>query len=553
MRGKLARALAVFSVGAGSIVPLLGVTNAHAAGGTSGPLTDRTGDTVNYALHPQNTLRKGVNSLCGSDYCYGDPTDTSGSDPLRRPAIKPLDIKGYQLDAGLTRPGYFTATMEVDGNILRNGDPITSLPKGFTAVDYAWLFTTTTMDRLQDIGDDCSPLESNQSIDRYSRVYLQKWAARAGQFCPKAKNPGDEDKQLATLGNQAVLSHDQVMEVPHYKDDHWWLVIAVAIEIVNDGPGPNNGHFCKAVQGVFPPQCLKSYVRWGIYEGISGVQQMARQDQNVGPPIFGPTYLSNSKVQVQVPYAPLTTGGVDDDLLIDDTAIFPTLMGSPVDRVTSLVAETTGSVQVGTPTAGVNRVCPVGSSFTPEGPLPKEVGLPSNVSPDPNNRTCANYLTGLLTLQDWAPDSGVELRVYPRSWSYTASAQSLTCRYPIGSNWQAALGLPVALGALPNGLVQGNVQIGPSNSGTAGPFLGLDPTPYESNWTLGLAVETFPASGGTGSRQQVVPNQQVNGVPQLSAAHGNYQTPLGKDTKCGYTDWPFGLHVFNNGVNFPMG
>ncbi|MCA1834006.1 MAG: hypothetical protein ABR548_12125 [Actinomycetota bacterium] len=550
-RGKLGRTLVTLSIAAGTLVPLITSTSAHATGG-SYTGTDRAGDTINYAAHPQNTLRAKLDSPCGADYCHGDPTDTTSTDPLNKPAIKPLDITGYYMDAGLTRANYYTARMTVAGNILQNGDPLTALPKGFTGVDYTWYFTTDLQDTTQDVGDDCSPLEANQSVDRYSRIYATKYTTN-GQTCPGALTPGDEDHHNASAGNVAVLEHNQVIEVPHYASDHWWMTLAVSIEAVNDGPGPNPGnHFCKAVSGVTPPQCLRSYVRWGVYEGYSGVTSLYRQDQNVGPAISGPTYLSASQVQIQVPYNPQFSGGVDDDLLVDDTQIFPTLLGASGHSVTSLVAEITGSVQVGTPTVGVNRVCPAGTSFTPEGPLPPAAGLPSNVSPDKDNKTCANYLTGLLTLQDWAPDNGVELRAYPRAWAYLPSASSTTCRYPIGQSWMAASGAPVALAAATAPEIPGQAVIGQSSSGDNGP-VGLDATPYERPWSVELVNNTFPASGGAGSRSQIVAPQTVPGQPGLSAAHRSQSLVVGTNNKCNYTDWPFGIHTFQNSITFPMG
>lgn len=494
--------------------------------------TDATCDTIDFAKHPQNSFRPPIPY---SQYQYRCTTDLG--DPLQ-------DIRSWSFDAGSLRIGYLTASMTVGATLPQNADPITILPEGFNSISYSWYYQTNLQNVRQPSHTECFPAEANwHPTSTQDRIYLQKFtrtsSCKAASIGYKNNDPRQGTFEANQIWNGTVKPADvdplSGSWTPFPTADGWWLVLTSSVIIqphnattfpCKDGPDPDT---------LPDASCLKWQSTWGFYENYSGVS-VNRFDFNndaVNPNKFSLT-VAGSSLTLQVPYQPQFLSGPDDDLLIDDVNSYP--FGRPGAQVTGVVAQTSGVSLAGSPW----KICLGGDPMLPEGPIPgggvpnplpvgpKFIpGYPQDLQGADGGKSCAKGILGLLTVRDWAPDAGFQLRAFPRSPAYLPSTTSISCRYPAGQRPLAAALVVQTVPAMPN-------------------EIDATTTPYDRAWWVEVARER--ASG----RDQIVAQSPSGGVP---AAPGGTTVglPTGKDQACNYTLVSTGIHYFAITPDFLMG
>lgn len=498
-------------------------------------------DTVDYLAHPQNSLRPGGATPAypyGNDYKYL-------CDPVQ-------DIRSFTFDAGQTTPGFITASMTLGAAAPYDGMPLTQIPEGFTTLSYSWYFQNDIQHLAQPQRVNMRPATYNDAgPSTQDRISLFRYSR--GQQCPAA-DVGYKDgvSSKGTLEANQIQSttkptrpcdvdtnpadpvgNDIIYWPPQPAVDGWWLLMGVDFTIVKHNDKLNGRTITCANVGSQPaPSCLGGTMTWGIYEGSTGVSTN-RYDFNNNS--INPQQMtwssSGNTITVKQPYTPKYILGTDDDLLLDDVSSYP--LAAPGAKITDVVPQTGGVVQAGSPW----RICDGGDPMNPDGPVPaiaNPVGpgptgplgypLPNYIPGHPQwspeadgGKSCFKYLTGLITVRDWAPMAGFELRAIPRAPGYTASPSSLYCRYPLTTRPTSPL--PVALGA---------TTLPPVPGGAA-----VSTDPYDQAWWIEVSRET--SSGKT----PVGPSVQAPGAnvsQQVSTA------PFGRDQACNYTYVTYGLH-----------
>lgn len=585
MRRRYGRLLAVGSLVASVAFPL--VMSPPVSAGSEGG-SDLQNGAIDTAFHPQNSFRPPT------------PYATYQRRNVTELGDKMFDMTAWDFQAGIPdgSGGFhdrFKMSITVGSALPRPGDSPLLMPATFTEVQYAWYIQTTMQNSKQKVGVDCIPTQNfgegnatfqgplldsdpfgtgdpgnNQIPDRWT---LMDFTAIAGSDeCKKAALSdidGDgratrlENEQVgkAESTNAAIAQLRNIYEVPHPAIDGWWMVFSVDLVTAADGA---DGLRCRVdpATGQRYPVCLRYVPNWGIYEGYSGFQSTlsgldsedggdnyyitdvdgnpANGLQSVGSPFTVTLSTDRKTITMEAPYQPKILNGIDGDEIADDLQSWPTNLGAPGQDVTAVVAETAG-VQ----TAGGPQAC---------GALDGGLNALDDLAGTGESDNCVgtgfdNVGLGLLTIRDWAPENGFELRQAPRQPGYLPNPDSPNaafCRYPIGH-------FPAAPAAVTIAPVPQAVSLGPDNSGggdmgstisvSVPGQVGYDTTPFTRRWWIHSQSDQGPLTGLNPTR--------VEGVA-LSGAPLHQPTGVGRDVACGYQRWTPGLHYNDVMTDFNM-
>lgn len=459
-----------------------------AQAGDSGTKTDSQRDTINVALHPQNSFRPPL-PYSGYQYqCDGDATQS------RCTSIMDLGTARVVTDP-LTKK--ISLTMTTTKPLPAPGAPITSLPTPFTAANYSWYFQASHQDSRMKIGEDCLGEEFAGNLSPLSnqRVYIDK--VTRSSTCPAARITASGTTEATGVADGTRTRRADkvdVYTVPRPRADGWWSVVTVEMAASDTAPGT-----------------IEYKLLWGQYEGYSGFSESEEVGDAVNASEFS-FQVSGNTITATVPYEPKRFFGPDDDLMIDDAAIWPFPLGRVGSSLTAFVPQINGVAEAGSPTA----FCPFGPDFFPEENTIPPVGYPQSLPGADGGQDCVRGVFGLLTVRDWL-DGGFELRAVPRSPAYAPSPSSVGCRYPIG--YFPAPPAPVNVPTTP-----GSVDASTS--------------PFHRPWEVGVWTE------GPGPKATVVSSGPQAGLPNPSPNPINLGV-IGQDRPCNYTVVPTGLHYFD--------
>ncbi|HEX9696254.1 MAG TPA: hypothetical protein VGB64_08060 [Actinomycetota bacterium] len=556
----------------GALVASMAFGMMPAQAGTTGLISDATGDVVDFVKHTQNSFRPSTSPFPSPFTTYQRACrPESGTVALGLTNCAKLDVASAKVDTNASAQT-MTFQMSTAGAIPPRGGAVDLIPAPFAAINYAWYFATTSQESPHQIGIECTggATTANEIKDDFSVNGPNGKVGAEIHYTPKTTCPAANTPQQEAAGqavtNRNALSNTPVMSVVHPQTDGWRAFVEVAMGISANGSDRLDGQGKLACSidpttGQPRPLCIDYELSIGEYEGYSGV---AGSNSHLD---FSPASrnqisfsISGGTITATVPWNP-TTISADGDLYIDDARSFPWRFAVPGQgtRFTNLTAETTGLVSVGVNSVSqINAVCEdstdnpipdaqepfksVGAAFgqanrqiaNTTNQVFDQVGLGEPGQDDGfyiwgNGGTeqgdCIRGITGLLTLLDWTQDS-FELRIYPRNPGYLPSASGVNCRYPIGQH-------PLAI------VLVANVVLGPNEA----PAVDVNTSPFDRPYSVRVfANSNTPAQT---LNQAPIPDP-IN--PPISPLAGT----VGRDTRCNYTYHVPGLHYFGALPQFTM-